>query len=183
MRIGYRSGGPGVLASSLAWLCAGLVAFYVPPGRGMWALLIGGMLIHPVGVLICRLLGGSGAHARGNPLGSLAWASTLWLIFSLPLAYGVALHRIEWFFPAMLLIIGGRYLVFAALFGMRLYWALGLGLAVAAYLLFRTAASPAVSAWVGAGIEAGFAMAVLAGHGRWARANPPADPALLREPA
>ena len=132
---------------------------------------IGGVLIHPASVLICKLLGSTGAHSKDNPLGSLAWASTIWLIFSLPLAYGVALYRIEWFFPAMLLIIGGRYLVFASLFGMRLYWALGLSLAVAAHLLSRTAASPVVSAFVGAGIEALFAVGVLVGHGRWARAN------------
>lgn len=171
MRVGYRSGGPGVLTSSIAWLCAGLVTLHVSPERGMWALFIGGMLIHPVSVLFCRLLGSTGSHSRNNPLGSLAWASTLWLIFSLPLAYGVALHRIDWFFPSMLMVIGGRYLVFASLFGMRLYWPLGLSLAVAAYLLVRTAASPVASAFVGAGIEAVFAVSILVAHARWARAN------------
>ena len=179
MRLGYRSGGPGILASSIAWLCAGVVTLHVSPERGMWALFIGGMLIHPVSVLICKLLGSAGAHSKDNPLGSLAWASTIWLIFSLPLAYGVALYRIEWFFPAMLLVIGGRYLVFASLFGMPLYWRLGLSLAVAAYLLFRTAASPTVSAFVGAGIEALFAGVVLVGHGRWARANNSLQPKPL----
>lgn len=173
MRVGYRSGGPGILASSAAWLSAGLVTLHVSPERGIWALFIGGMLIHPVGVLLCKLLGSSGTHAKDNPLGSLAWGSTLWLLFSLPIAYGVSLYRIEWFFPAMLLTIGGRYLLFSSLFGMRAYWALGLTLAAAAYLLFRSGASPAISAFVGAAIEAVFALSILVGHGRWVRANNP----------
>jgi hypothetical protein len=180
MRVGYRSGGAGILASSAAWLCAGLVALNVSPERAIWTLFIGGMLIHPAGVLLCKLLGSPATHAKDNPLGSLAWGSTLWLIFSLPVAYGAALHRIEWFFPAMLLIIGGRYLLFSSLFGMRIYWALGLSLAAAAYLLFRSAASPAVSAFVGAAIEAIFALGILVGHVRWVRAGNSFQPKLHR---
>ena len=85
-------------------------------------LFIGAMLIHPASVLISKIFGRPGNHSKGNTLGALAWASTLWLIFSLPLAYAVSLLRIEWFFPAMLLVIGGRFLVFGSLFGMRTYW-------------------------------------------------------------
>jgi len=169
MRFAYCNGAVGMLASSLAWACAAVVAFKGTPERAVWTLFVGGMLIHPVGVVIAKILGRPGNHSKGNPLGSLAWASTLWLIFSLPLAYGVSLLRIEWFFPAMLFVIGGRYLVFSSLFGMRTYWACGLVLAGAGYLLGRSAAYPANSALAGFLIEVLFAAVLFTFHYREAR--------------
>jgi len=169
MRAGYCSGGAGVLASALAWLAAAVAALHFSPQQAVWVLFVGGMAIHPVATLICRALGSPGRHARDNPLGALAWAGVLWLIFSLPLAYVVALHRIAWFFPAMLLVIGGRYLTFHLLFGLRVYWLLGLTLAAAGYLLGTSLAAPVVSAFVGASIEALFAAYILIGNARAAR--------------
>lgn len=69
MRQGYLSGGAGILASALAWSVAGGVAVFSSAQNAIWALLIGGMLIHPVGLLICKLLGSRGAHTKGNALG------------------------------------------------------------------------------------------------------------------
>ncbi len=158
MRNAYFGGAAGMLASSIAWLCAAIATIQASPQQAVWVLFIGGMLIHPVGVMIAKLLGRSGNHAKDNPLGSLAWASTLWLIFSLPLAYAVSLLRVEWFFPAMLLVIGGRYLVFGTLFGMRVYWVCGLSLAGAAYLLATIKATPTLGAFAGSAIEAVFAV-------------------------
>ena len=178
MRAGYCSGGAGVLASALAWLVAACITWRMSPQQGVWALFVGGMLIHPVGVALCKVFGGSGVHAKGNPLGSLAIASTLWLIFSLPLAYAVSVLKVEWFFPAMLLVIGGRYLVFGTLFGMRAYWLLGLALAGAGFLLGRAVAPAWISAFIGVAIEAGFAVALLVAHRRWASvAGAPTAPA------
>lgn len=57
MRQGYCSGGAGILASALAWSVAAGVAVSGSSQNAVWALLIGGMLIHPVAVLICKLLG------------------------------------------------------------------------------------------------------------------------------
>jgi hypothetical protein len=180
MRFAYVSGASGMLASSIAWLCAAIATTHASPEKAVWVLFIGGMMIHPVGVLISKLLGRPGNHSKGNPLGSLAWASTLWLIFSLPLAYAVSLLRIEWFFPAMLLVIGGRYLVFSSMFGMRIYWVCGLALAGAGYLLGQAKASPTSSAFAGAAIEAAFAAAIFVLNRREARANDSFKPDPLR---
>lgn len=171
MRLAYCSGASGMLASAIAWLCAAVATVQASPRQAVWVLFIGGMLIHPVGVLISKLQGRPGNHSKGNPLGSMAWASTLWLIFSLPLAYAVSMLRIEWFFPAMLLLIGGRYLVFASLFGMRIYWLCGLALAAAGYLLVRSGASPTLGASVGAAIEVLFAAAIFVLDRRESRSN------------
>jgi hypothetical protein len=165
MRHAYCSGATGVFASSTAWLAAAIATRVASPERAVWVLFIGGMLIHPVGVLLSKLLGRPGVHARGNPLGALAMASTLWLIFMLPLAYAASRLRIEWFFPAMLLVIGGRYLGFGTLFGLRIYWALGLVLAGAGYLLGQARATPTLGASAGAAIEAAFALAIFLRRG------------------
>lgn len=164
MRHGYCSGGAGILASAIAWSVAAGVAMAGSAQQAIWALLIGGMVIHPVGVLICKLLRAPGTHTKGNPLGQLAGASTFWLIFCLPLAFGLSLQKPAWFFPAMLLIIGGRYLVFATLYGMRLYWALGLTLAAAGFALGFLAVPVHVAAVAGAGLEAVFGMICLVQH-------------------
>ena len=161
MRLGYLSGAPGVLASAAAWLIAGVVALQVSPKSAEWTLFVGGMFIHPIGILLAKALGRSGKHTAGNPLSSLAAANTFWLMLSLPLAYAVSLLRIEWFFPAMLLIIGGRYLTFAPLYGMRIYWACGGALALAGCVLGGTNVQPAFAAIAGASIEACFGALIL----------------------
>lgn len=171
MRRGYYSGAAGILASALAWSVSAATAVLESPEKAIWVLLVGGALIHPVGLLICRLLGAPGSHVKGNPLGLLAGASTFWLIFSLPLAYGLGLQQPAWFFAAMLLVIGGRYLVFGTLFGMRLYWALGLALAAAGFALAWVGAPTVVIVAAGAAIEAVFGLACVARHRRWQAAG------------
>jgi hypothetical protein len=169
MRFAYYGGAPGMLTSATAWLVAGLVAHFQSPERAVWALFIGGMLIHPVAVLFTRALGRPGKHAADNPMGPLAMATTFWLILSLPLAYAVSLVRMEWFFPAMLFVIGGRYLTFSTMFGTRIYWACGAALALAGYALGRFNVAPALSAFSGAAVEAAFAAAIFVAARREAR--------------
>lgn len=160
MRTAYYGGAPGMLTSAGVWTVAGAVALWQTPERAVWALFIGGLIIHPLSVIFTKVMGRSGTHSKQNPLGTLALATTFWMIMCLPLAYGVSLRRIEWFFPAMLMIIGGRYLTFSTIFGTRLYWLCGGTLAMAGYLVATINASPAVGAFVGAAIEAAFAIVI-----------------------
>ena len=161
MRVAYLHGYPGVLVSGLAWLVAALVALYVSPEKAVWTLLIGGVLIHPVSILLNKVLGNSGTHAQGNLLGRLAMEGTIFMIMCIPLAYGLSFQKVEWFFQGMLLIIGGRYLTFATLYGSRLYWALGIGLGLAAYLLFTLHAASHTTVLTGAAIEIVFGLVML----------------------
>ena len=66
----------------------------------------------------------------------------------------------------MLLVIGGRYLTFATLYGMRIYWALGLVLASGAYLIAASKLAPPLAAAAGGATELLFAVIVLSGHVR-----------------
>ncbi len=161
LRKAYTNGYIGVLVSGLAWLTAALVFLYVSPEKAVWTLLIGGVLIHPVSMLLNKVLGASGAHTKNNPLGRLAMEGTIFMILCIPLAYGLSLQKVEWFFQGMLLIIGGRYLHFATLYGTRLYWALSIGLSVAAYLLFTMNAPAYMAVLAGAAIEIIFGVVML----------------------
>lgn len=174
MRQAYLSGAPGMLCSATAWLVAGIVAMQLSPSAAVIALFLGGMLIHPASLVVCKLLGRSGQHAKANPLGPLALESTFWLIFCLPIAYAVSKFNMLWFFPCMLLVIGGRYLTFRTLYGLRVYWVCGATLAMAAYAVAAMKLPPGAAAFAGAAVEAAFAAAILVRPGRSADARAPA---------
>lgn len=162
MRHGYFCGAPGILASATAWLIAGFVAMQGTPKSAVVALFIGGMFIHPVGVIVAKMLGRRGSHTKGNPLATLAAEGTIFFLLCLPLAYAVFLYHPRWFFPAMLLLIGGRYLTFATIYGMRTFWVCGGTLALAGVTLLFAKASASTGAFTGAAIEFVFAAIVFA---------------------
>ena len=161
MRSGYVNGSVGIIVSGLVWLTSALVAFQFSDKKAIWTLLIGGMFIYPLSVLLAKLLGLSDAHTKGNPLANLAMEGTIFMLMCLPTAFGLSLQHSEWFFQAMLLIIGGRYLTFASIYGNKLYWILGAALGIAAYVLFYFGAKSTVSAMTGAFIEITFGVFLL----------------------
>jgi hypothetical protein len=175
MRTAYLGGAPGMFVSGTVWAVAGLVCLWHSPQDAVWALYAGGVLIHPLSVLLTRILGRSGRHAAGNPLGMLALAATIWMILSLFIVYGIALWHIELFFPAMLFVIGGRYLTFATLFGRKVFWVCGAALALAGYFLATRQAPPAAGAFSGSVIEIAFASVIFVDTRRVARPAGVAD--------
>ncbi|HUH32759.1 MAG TPA: hypothetical protein VLZ28_02335 [Daejeonella sp.] len=158
MRVGYLNGYTGVIVSGVVWFVAGIVAIYLSPVQAMWTLLVGGAFIHPIAILFNKVLGACGSHTPNNPLGQLAMEGTLFMIMCMPLAYALSLQNVDWFFQGMLLIIGGRYLTFATLFGARIYWALGITLGLTAYFLFKLNAEPHISILVASAIEVSFGL-------------------------
>ena len=153
MRAAYFNGGTGAVGSATAWFAAALVATFVSSQAGILTLIFGGMLIFPTSILLSKLLGRSGKHAKGNPLAPLAISGTIWMLLSIPIAIAVAAYRIEWFFPAMLLVIGGRYLTFPTLYGLKAYWFFGVVLALSVIPLVAFGAPVASGAFTGALIE------------------------------
>jgi hypothetical protein len=69
----------------------------------------------------------------------------------------VHLVRPNWFFAAMLLVIGGRYLTFQTLCGLKLYWLLGAVLCVAALAVVMLGLPTVAGVAAGAAIELVFA--------------------------
>lgn len=166
MRTAYCSGAPGVLVSGLTWLIAGLVSWFVTPQSGIITLVIGGMFIFPLSVLLGKAIGCSGKHDKSNPLAPLSLEGTVWMLLSIPIAIGTAFYNPNWFFPAMLLIIAGRYLTFSTLYGMRVYWLLGAILAVASIALLLLSAPAYAAAITGALIECAFSILLFVRHSR-----------------
>lgn len=162
MRRAYCSGAPGVLVSGCAWLAAGLVAALRSPSLAVLVLLVGGALIHPASIVLNKVLGRAGAHTPGNPLGVLAIEGTVWFLAGIVIAYGLRALRLEWFFPAMLLLIGGRYLTFQTIYGLRVYWLCGAILGGAGLVLGLMRAPVPVAAFSGAGVELVFAALLFA---------------------
>jgi len=84
------------------------------------------------------------------------------LPLSMPLLLPVGLYRLNWFYPAMMILLGAHYLPFVFLYGMRMFAALaavvaGGGLVIAMY----GSGSFSVGAWY-----TGVALLVFAGVGR-----------------
>ena len=161
MSTGYANGSIGIIISGLIWLTSAIVSFQFSAKEAIWTLLIGGVFIHPLSVIIGKAMGISGKHKKGNPFGNLAMEGTIFMLMCLPIAFGLSLQHSEWFFQAMLMIIGGRYLTFASIYGKRIYWILGGVLGVAAYLLFSFKIQSFGSAITGSLIEITFGLFML----------------------
>ena len=131
MRKAYLGGGPGAFVSGIVWLSAGITALMSTQNISVIVFFFGGMLIHPIGMLLSKALKRSGKHQDGNPLSHLAMESTIILFIGLFIAYLTLQFRPYWFFSIMILIIGGRYLIFSSIYGMRIYWVFGATLILA----------------------------------------------------
>lgn len=153
MSTGYGDGALGMLVSGLVWLLASIVAYQFSDKQAIWTLLIGGMFIYPLSVLVAKIMKLKGEHTKGNPLGNLAMEGTVFMLMCLPIAFGLSLQHSAWFFQGMLLIIGGRYLTFASIYGNKVYWILGAALGASAYILFSLNIQSFGSALTGSLIE------------------------------
>ena len=125
MRYGFLNGAPGVFVSGLVWCIAGIASLLYSEQASMLTLFVGGMLIHPLAVLLSRAFKRPGKHRSDNPFAHLAIESTIILFVGLFLAFSIAQLKLNWFYPVMLLTIGVRYLLFNTLYGLKIYWLLG----------------------------------------------------------
>lgn len=126
MRRAYVNGGLGVLVSGIIWVIAGLVTQNATLTYGMAALFFGGMAIHPVSLLLEKLIYRREKAVVSNPLEMLALQTTPFLIIGLVIGYVVVnSDRPDWFFAIALLAVGARYLVFQTVYGLRHYIVLG----------------------------------------------------------
>ncbi|WP_446916589.1 DUF7010 family protein, partial [Klebsiella pneumoniae] len=88
----------GVFVSGIVWLTTAAVIDSFSTKQAIWALLIGGGLIHPISTLLNKMMGVKMATSKGNPLTGLAMEGTIFMMMTIPIAYGLSLQRPEWFF-------------------------------------------------------------------------------------
>jgi len=158
MRLAYLGGSPGALVSGLAWLIAGILAIYTSKEISILVFFLGGMLIHPVGIILSKIFKRTGKHKADNPLAKLAIECTLILFIGLFIAYVVFQIRAEWFFSVMLMIIGSRYVLFQTIYGMKIYWIFGLILSASGIIFLISNQPFYLAAIVGGIIEIVFAI-------------------------
>ncbi len=160
MDLAYFGGATGVVISGLVWCCAGLIAVLYSTKASMLTLFIGGMFIHPLAMLLSKVLKRPGQHDSTNPLGKLALESTVILFVGFFLAFYVSKLHLQWFYPIMLLAIGVRYLIFNTLYGAKVYWLLGAVLMLAGVVCILLNANFVIGAFVGGITEVIFSIVI-----------------------
>lgn len=159
MREAFLGGAFGQLVSGLLWLSSAALATW---GSRRWAILVlvfGGMAIFPLAALLNKLVGRAGRVSSGNALNGLGMQIAFTVPIGLPVAGAAALYKLNWFYPAVAILIGAHYLPFVFLYGMRMYAVLG-GAMISAGLLIGLYWSGAftTAGWVTAGLLLAFAL-------------------------
>jgi hypothetical protein len=179
IRHGYLGGFMGQLVSGLLWLASAVAATWSSPRSAIIVILVGGFFIFPLTRLGLTLSGQRVTITPGNPLNGLAMQVAFTLPLSLPVVGAAALYRLDWFYPALMVILGAHYLPFVFLYGMRMFAVLSAllvsaGIVLALYLPLSFAAG----AWFTAGLLLLFAAA-----GRWIAVREARDHENLELPA
>lgn len=110
----------GQLVSGILWLVGAGLATWSTPRAAITTLLLGGFFIFPATVGLIRLFGGPRRTTR-NPIYSLGMQVALVLPLSMPVLLGVARYRLDWFLPALTILLGAHYVPFVFLYGMRMF--------------------------------------------------------------
>lgn len=152
VRRAYLGGSVGQVYAGAAWLVSAVVWWLAGPTPAIILLLVAGAVVYPVTTAVSRLLGGAGRIPDTNPLRPVGLTVPLVGALGLPAALGATLYRQEWFFPAMMIVIGAHYLPFWPLYGMPGFVVLGLGIWAAGLVVALWAPGLAVGAGAGTGL-------------------------------
>ena len=117
----YIGGFWGQLVTSVIWLASAALGTWVTPKASIVTVVIGGFFIFPITQVLLRLSGHRASVSRENPFNSLAMQVAFVLPLSMLLLVPVGLYRLNWFFPALIVLVGAHYLPFASLYGMRMF--------------------------------------------------------------
>ena len=158
----YVGGFWGQLVSSVIWLVSAALGMWVTPKASILAVVIGGFFIFPVTQMMLRLSGRPARVSKGNSFHFLGMQIAFVLPLSMLLLVPVGLYHLNWFFPALMILVGAHYLPFATLYGMRIFLLLA-GILIAAGVVVAQyfSATFSLGAWV-----AGLALFVFAWIGR-----------------
>ena len=119
VRTVFLGGFAGQLVSGILWLVSAALSTWVSQKYGMAFLFLGGMLIYPLTQLSLRLMGQSTGLGAENPLKQLATQIAFTVPINFLLVGAASLYRFDWFYPAAMIVVGGHYLPFCFLYGMR----------------------------------------------------------------
>jgi hypothetical protein len=135
----FLGGFAGQLVASLVWLASAALATWRSPKSAIIALVVGGVFIFPLTQLLLRLMGRPASLPKGHPMNALAMQIAFTVPISLPLICATTAFRLNWFYPAFMIVVGAHYLPFIFLYGMPQFSALaalliGGGVAIGLYM-------------------------------------------------
>jgi hypothetical protein len=148
VRFRWSRGFYGQAVSGVIWLVSASFASWGSPRTAIAVLVICGFFIFPITELLVRTVGSRLKLDSRNLLPQLGMQVAFVLPFSMPLLLPVSQYNLNWFYPALMILLGAHYLPFVFLYGMRMFAALaasllGGGIITAMYL----SSSFSIGAW------------------------------------
>jgi len=119
IRTVFLGGFAGQLVSGILWLISAAVSTWISQSYGMIALFLGGMLIFPLTQLVLRLMGHKAGLSPENPFRQLAMQIAFTVPVNFLLVGAAALYKLDWFYPAAMIVVGTHYIPFCFLYGMK----------------------------------------------------------------
>ena len=158
----YIGGFWGQLLYSIIWLASAAMGTWVTPKASILTIVIGGACIFPLIKMLLRLSGRAASVSKENPFNMLGMQVALVAPFSMLLLIPVVLYNLNWFFPAVMILVGAHYLPFATLYGMHMFLFLaGILMAEGVVVVHYFSGMFSLGAWV-----AGLTLFVFAWIGR-----------------
>ena len=149
VRFVYMGGFWGQLVASVIWLVSAALGTWDSPKASILTVVVGGFFIFPLTRMLLRLSGRRASVSSENPFNSLAMQIAFVLPFSMLLLVPVGLYRLNWFFPALMVLVGAHYLPFATLYGMRMFILLsGFLIAAGVVIALRLSGAFSLGAWI-----------------------------------
>jgi hypothetical protein len=138
-RFRFSGGFYGQAVSGLIWLVSAGFATWGSPRTAIWVLVAGGFFIFPITESLVRTVGARAKLDDKNLLWQLGMQVAFVLPLSMPLLLPVSLYNLNWFYPALMILLGAHYVPFVFLYGMRMFGGLaacllGGGVIIAMYL-------------------------------------------------
>lgn len=120
IRSRFAGGFYGQCVAGTMWLASAALAVWRGPRASILMLVAGGFLIFPLTEFLIRTVERAPVSSA-NPLRSLGMQIAFVLPLSMPLLLPVGLYRLNWFYPAMMILLGAHYVPFVFLYGMRMF--------------------------------------------------------------
>jgi hypothetical protein len=161
----FRSGAVGQLVSAAVWAAAAATATWGAPATAPYVLFFGGILIFPLTSLALLLLRGPASLPRGHPMSALAFQLAMQVPLGLLVALALNAFAPKLFFPAAMVLVGGHYLAFVFLYGMRSFAILAAALIATGVVIGVTAPALALAgAWLAVVFLLAFSVFAFAGN-------------------
>jgi len=147
----YVGGFWGQLVSSVIWLVSAALGTWETPKASILTVLIGGFFIFPLTQMLLRLSGRRASVSKENQFHYLGMQVAFVLPFSMLLLVPVGHYNLNWFFPALMVLLGAHYLPFATLYGMRMFLFLsGILIAMGVVIALYFSETFSLGAWMAA---------------------------------